>query len=91
MIQILLNMLKLALPGPQPQPSQEDSPKKKRKKKMEHDLRPETDEERLESFMDKIAVWQLTSSLEDIGSSQGKTKAERHWTQGFCEDVVEPL
>ncbi|KAH8110413.1 hypothetical protein DFH11DRAFT_1547516 [Phellopilus nigrolimitatus] len=49
---------------------------------------------RLESYMDKIAVWQLTASLDelsDIGSSQGNSKADRHWTHVFCEDVVEPL
>ena len=43
-----------------------------------------------------VAVWQLTSSLDNgltssQGSSQGKGKSERHWTQVFCEDVVEKL
>ncbi|KAH8110399.1 hypothetical protein DFH11DRAFT_785139 [Phellopilus nigrolimitatus] len=89
MIQILLNMLKLSLPGPQPVT---DMTKKKRKSKQSPP--PETDEERLESYMDKIAVWQLTASLDELsgmGSSQGNAKADRHWTHVFCEDVVEPL
>ena len=57
----------------------------------------ETEEEPVESYMDKLAVWQLTSSVDDLtadmgaSSSKGNTKEERHWTQVFCEDVVEPL
>ena len=54
--------------------------------------------ERLESFMDRLAVWQLTSSLNNNlassqgeGSSQGKAKSDRHWTQAFSEDVVDKL
>lgn len=96
MIQILLNLLKLTIPGPKPDVSRK-STKKQKKKQSKQELPPETDEERIESYMDKIAMWQLTSSLDSLpssqalGSSKGKAKADRHWTQVFCEDVVEPL
>lgn len=95
MIQILLNMLKLSLPGPKPCEIQQ-KPKKRRKKQV--DPPPETDADRLESYMDKLSVWQLTSSINELApglttssSSQGNAKADRHWTQAFCEDVVESL
>ncbi|KAI5118414.1 hypothetical protein M0805_002866 [Coniferiporia weirii] len=97
MIQILLTMLKLSLPAP-PATKGEQSSKKKKKKRGKSEPPPETDEERLESYMDKLAVWQLTASLDELasasagtGSSMGKAKADRHWTQVFCEDVAEPL
>ncbi|KAH8110412.1 hypothetical protein DFH11DRAFT_1547514 [Phellopilus nigrolimitatus] len=48
-----------------------------------------TDEGRLESYMDKIAVWQLTASLDEFegtGSSQGNAKADRHWTHVQSSD-----
>lgn len=94
-MQILLAMLKLTLPGPNPSGKVTET-KKRRKKQTEPP--PETDADRLESYMDKLAVWQLTASIDDSlssftsgGSSQGNAKADRHWTQVFCEDVVEPL
>ncbi|THH05192.1 hypothetical protein EW145_g4980 [Phellinidium pouzarii] len=96
MIQILLTMLKFSLPGPStPTKSNHSSKRKKRTKQIPSS---ETDEGRLESYMDKLAVWQLTETMDEfastaatMGSSQGKAKADRHWTQVFCEDVVEPL
>lgn len=96
MIQILLNLLKLSIPGPKSAAPGKSS-KKQKKKQSRRELSPETDEERLESYMDKIAMWQLISSLDSLpssqtfGSSKGKAKADRHWAQVFCEDVVEPL
>ena len=97
MIQIVLLMLKLSLPGPKPE-SIPSSPTKRRKKRHStNEEEEETEEDRLESYMDKLAVWQLTASMEDLvtnpgaSSSKGNTKEERHWSQIFCEDVVEPL
>lgn len=91
MIQILISMLKITLPGPNPSTRGRSLKKKKKKEPA-----VESDEERLENYMDRLAVWQLTSSLDNgltssQGSSQGKGKSERHWTQVFCEDVVEKL
>lgn len=61
----------------------------------------------LESYMDKLAVWQLTEGVHgwlggmDLGSggggatgdAKGKEKArdDRDWTQIYCEDVIEKL
>ena len=105
-------MLKLSLPGPRPPYSadalEDDkiSPKKRKKGKKKGNLPPqETTEERLESFMDKLSMWQLTSTIDawqmnvstnastgnGIGLSAVNKKDERDWTQIFCEDVVEPL
>ena len=93
MIQILITMLKISLPGPNPSARGRSLRKTKRK-----ELPEKNDEERLESFMDRLAVWQLTSSLDTglsssqgEGSSQGKAKSDRHWTQVFCEDVVDNM
>lgn len=101
MIQILLNMLKLSLPGPHPVPATEEDarkPRKKRKRSKQEDqpLATETDEERVENYMDKLSMWQLTASLDPstakhMASSKGEEKVERDWTQAFCEDIVEPL
>ena len=41
--------------------------------------------------MDKFAMWQLLSSINDHGisaSSNGKSNDDRDWMQIFCEDVV---
>ncbi|KAF9523620.1 hypothetical protein CPB83DRAFT_910555 [Crepidotus variabilis] len=115
-IQILLYLLKLSLPGPVPPPSPTKSTRPKPKPKLkrvkgrrgrgrsqpiESDPTPE---EYLESFMDKLAVWQLMDDPKDnavVGqpsgqnaNPKGKGKAkvldERDWTQVFVEDVVEP-
>ena len=50
--------------------------------------------ERLESFMDKLSMWQLVSLMDTSrADTMQKTapKNERDWMQKFCEDVVEPL
>lgn len=94
MIQILLNMLKLSLPGPQPSRAEETSPEKRRKRRKKMDGIPvETDAERLESYMDKLSMWQLTASLDELsaGVAKGTQKTDRDWAQAFCEDIVEPL
>jgi len=41
--------------------------------------------------MDKFAMWQLLSSINDhdiSASGGGKSKDDRDWMQIFCEDVV---
>lgn len=98
-------MLNLSLPPAQtPPPSSTPTRKRKRSNasKPAADPLPSLDE-RLEFFMDKLSMWQLTVSLaahppssSQPSSSQpedpGKDKAEeKDWTQLFCEDVVEPL
>ncbi len=83
------------------------SPKKPKKRKRKERERgraeeppPPPLEELLESYMDKMAMWQLMQSVDsslDRGqarkSGKGKEKAQddRDWMQAFCEDVVEPL
>ncbi|KAJ6621451.1 hypothetical protein B0H10DRAFT_987545 [Mycena sp. CBHHK59/15] len=83
-IQILLYLLKLSLPGPAP-PPEVSSPNKRRKL---GDPSPPTLEDRLESFMDKLSMWQLVGTLEE--GLLHRNKGDRDWMQSFCEDVVEP-
>ncbi|KAJ7114114.1 hypothetical protein C8R44DRAFT_231200 [Mycena epipterygia] len=83
-VQILLYLLKLSLPGPTPAP-EISSPAKKRRKLGEPPS-PSL-EDRLESFMDKLSMWQLVSTLDE---GLLHRKGERDWMQMFCEDVVEP-
>ena len=91
-------------------PSLSPSKSKKRKHKdrgrsRAQDPPPQPLEERLESYMDKLAMWQLMRAVDSsLGRNEtpsksaignGKTKAkqkdDRDWMQAFCEDVVEPL
>jgi hypothetical protein len=50
-------------------------------------------EDRLESHLDKLAMWQLMGSVGDSVSGPDKSrvdpKDERDWFQRFCEDIVE--
>jgi len=56
-------------------------------------------EEQLETFMDKLAMWQLVGRVDDAfdhdplptKNVERISKDERDWTQIFVEDVVEPL
>ncbi|KAI0946437.1 hypothetical protein AcW1_009900 [Taiwanofungus camphoratus] len=112
-IQIILHFLLLSLPGaprttdsespPDPSPvNLSPSPKKRRHKQRDPVPAPPvmTMEECLESFMDKLSMWQLMASLDvddakrgNHAPSNGKGKEkvldERDWMQVFCEDVVE--
>lgn len=71
MIQILLYLLKISLPGPCPAPSfisppeeSTTSPSKKRKHPREERKAPvELLEEQLELYMDKLSSWQLMDSI----------------------------
>lgn len=85
-IQILLYMTKLSLPGPPPLIVQ---PKKRKRSRKEADPPPPTPEERLESFMDKLSMLQLTSHLETNGPKLNHN--EKDWAQMFCEHTVEAL
>lgn len=105
MIQTLLLFLKLSLLGPCPSfilPSAIDTTSSSKTRKQRHaqikEPTTETAEERLEHYMDKLSMWQLTDSIEPIHQSQTthvngmtKQKDDAHWTQSFCEDVVAPL
>ncbi|TBU43733.1 hypothetical protein BD309DRAFT_85764 [Dichomitus squalens] len=97
----------IAEPLPLP-PSLSPTKPKKRKHKDRGtgralDPPPQSLEERLESYMDKLAMWQLMQSVDSSlnrgrhmsGSAadkgKGKQTDDRDWMQIFCEDVVEPL
>jgi hypothetical protein len=91
-IQILLHLFRLCHPTPYPVPRSANgtsaSPKKRKQRKQPPTL---SLEDKLESLMDKLAMWQLLSSIDDHGintSNSGKSKDDRDWMQIFCEDVV---
>ncbi|PCH38924.1 hypothetical protein WOLCODRAFT_140999 [Wolfiporia cocos MD-104 SS10] len=100
-IQILLHLLVLSLSGAvrDAQPEKDElplhlSPSKKRKRKQAEAAaahRTLSLEEVLESFMDKLSMWQLVASLDadDTHPRRNNTRDERDWMQAFCEDVVE--
>lgn len=75
-------MTKLSLPGPVPVVAQ---PKKRKRSHKEADPPPRAPEERLEDFMDKLSVLQLTEHLETGGPRFNYN--EKDWAQAFCEDV----
>lgn len=90
----MLYFLKLSLPGPQPpDPAEQNgSPSKKRKRwKPKAKVVTLSVQERLESFMDKLATWQILNSFDARGQKQSMKKDERDWMQVFCEDVIEKL
>ncbi|THH26878.1 hypothetical protein EUX98_g7310 [Antrodiella citrinella] len=113
MIQILLYSVLLSLSEPPKDdetfgdPTLLTSPKKRKKAStpLEPTLPYELLEDRLEGFMDKLSMWQLTDALEKaqrpnvdhnkqtLPNSKGKGKQtdEHDRMQVFCEDVVEPF
>ncbi|TFY74267.1 hypothetical protein EWM64_g9745, partial [Hericium alpestre] len=58
-------------------------------------------EDRLESLMDRLVLWQMalpaTDAEQDAFDTEGTQKQAavgrelRDWTQEFCEDIVQPL
>jgi hypothetical protein len=63
------------------------STKKKRQKERAKAIVP-CAKERLESFMDKLSMWQLVINMND--SNKPAVEDERDWMQTFCENIVEP-
>jgi hypothetical protein len=63
----------------------------RKKKKEKSNLIIPSSIERLESFMDKLSMWQLVS-LMDTSRTEITTRPKNgsDWMQKFCEDVVEP-
>ena len=87
-------MLKLSLPGPMPPPetyrldSPTSSPVKRRHKRAQPKTFVPSVEDRLESFMDKLSMWQLVRGL---GSEDQNAASDAgDWMQKFCEEIVEP-
>jgi len=86
-------MLNITLP-PLSEPVATASPSRKRKRKAkEVDAAPPPLDARLEFFMDKLAIWQLTDGLAKSfeGIEQDDNEPAKDWAQTFCEDVVEQL
>ncbi|KAI0824394.1 DNA replication regulator SLD3-domain-containing protein [Trametes gibbosa] len=100
-----LRDLTLSLPLPPPlSPSKSKKRKdRERGKSKAPQASPQPLEERLESYMDKLAMWQLMWSVDSkfrpahaqpakpatAGLDGGQD--DRDWMQAFCEDLVEPL
>ena len=114
MIQILLCFLLLSLPGPseteQTSPKVHSidapSPSPKKRKRSTADRIPIQLDERLESFMDRLSMWQLMGDIDETAGGdqsgppsrpgphdkgKGKAMDERDWMQKFGEDIVQPL
>lgn len=116
-MQILVHLVLLSQPLPEDpeattgerRRSASMSPSKKRKRdstgKSPSILSVDKLEEHLEMLMDKLAMWQLMGSLDDLdgpsqqatsstqrsGKGKDKESDDRDWMQIFCEDVVEAL
>jgi hypothetical protein len=93
-IQILLHFYLLQHPSPPPPPPTASPKKRSRKKQLPA---PVPLEDRLESLMDKLAMWQLLTSVSAeqyrrFNAFEGKNKLadDRDWMQRFCEDIVQP-
>jgi len=99
-------MLKLSLPGPCPpyvhedvtkdtEEEGEESPKRRKKsKKKEKGPPPESAEERLESFMDKLSMWQLTTTIDawasGVSSNGGGSGSNGAATSGPSAKLKNP-
>ncbi|EGO02206.1 hypothetical protein SERLA73DRAFT_166687 [Serpula lacrymans var. lacrymans S7.3] len=100
-LQILLYLLKLSLPGPSIplppvtiHPAPTTSPKKSKHTRVKAKVITPTVEERLESFMDKLSMWQLVDSV-SLNEQAQSTRIQQNptdaydWMQLFCQDIVE--
>ena len=45
----------------------------------------------LESYADKLVVWQMTDGAQPGGSRDIERRLDAHWTHAFYKDTVEPL
>jgi hypothetical protein len=91
-IQIILYFMKLSVTQVTSPPSQSKSSPSKRGRGIGPPERvTPTAEERLESFMDKLSMWQLLNSIDDskVRDHTVGSKNDRDWMQTFCEDIVE--
>ncbi|KAF8517157.1 hypothetical protein BU17DRAFT_50121 [Hysterangium stoloniferum] len=88
LIQILLYLHILSLPPPPPCTPRPSPGKRKRKQ-----ARGPPSPERLETFMDKLSVWQMMAAIniDTIQSTSSLPMTKHDWMQAFCEDVVSPL
>lgn len=70
--------------------------RKRSSRKKEKKAAPLPLEDRLENLMDKLAMWQLFSTVSEqpqfVSNGKGKDRVrdDRDWMQRFCEDVVQP-
>ena len=66
-----------------------ESPKKRKRssRKVLQDQPTLSTEDYLESFMDKLSMWQLIRGLET--SKPSVESGDRDWIQLFAEDIVE--
>ncbi|KAF9788012.1 hypothetical protein BJ322DRAFT_598281 [Thelephora terrestris] len=92
-IQIILHLFRLCHPVSYPSTQTAEGISPSPKKRKQRDPRPALSlEDKLESLMDKLAMWQLLGSIDDHGinaSKSDKRKDDRDWMQVFCEDVVQ--
>lgn len=90
-VQILLYFLKLSLPGPRPAPDTSSPAKRRRPNRKVPEIEAPSPEACVESFMDKLSMWQLVESLDPAAMGGNNVSAdERDWIQTFAEDIVEP-
>lgn len=92
-IQILLHLFRLCHPTSYPVAESTEGKSASPKKRKQRDQPPTLSlEDKLESLMDKLAMWQLLRSIDNHGtnpSGNGKLKDGRDWMQIFYEGVVQ--
>ncbi|KAH7100547.1 hypothetical protein BKA62DRAFT_705758 [Auriculariales sp. MPI-PUGE-AT-0066] len=95
-IQVLLYMINISLP-PAPPPVHTSSVEPQRKRKRGRKEKGQMQElppldARVEFFMDKLSIWQLTDNLAMASDTDDVDQDPvKDWAQLFCEEVVEPL
>ncbi|KAA1475017.1 hypothetical protein DENSPDRAFT_401776 [Dentipellis sp. KUC8613] len=107
-IQILIHLLQLSLPKPCPKPTFRPLPGPPRKRRRVQAVGSSSDteentpeqllEDRLESHMDRLALWQMALPTPEAGDQTPNQSGQKtdvaginDWTQTFCNDVVQPL